>query len=363
MKAILLLSDGTVFNGVARGKCENVTGEVVFNTSMVGYQEILTDPTYSGQLVAMTFPLMGNYGINSEDVESEKTHLKGFITRSINDFPSNFRCEKTLDEYLKENNITAIEGIDTRALTRLIRDNGCLNGAIIVGEADENTIKEEFEKIKAYKEENKIKEISVKERKTVNTENAKYNVAVFDFGCKNSVINSLNKCGCNVTLVPYDTTLEEIKELNPDGVFLSNGPGDPKELNGIKDNIKNIIEANIPVFAIGLGHQIVALSMGFETEKMKYGHRGASQPVKDLRNGKTYITTQNHGYQVVKESVKENICEISHININDDTVEGINYKNYPVFTVQFIPDVSTNKVGTTYLFDKFVSLMEGNKNA
>lgn len=363
MKAILLLSDGTVFEGVARGKCENVTGEVVFNTSMVGYQEILTDPTNKGQLVAMTFPLMGNYGINSEDVESDKTHLKGFITRSINDFPSNFRCEETLDEYLKENNITAIEGIDTRALTRLIRDNGCLNGEIIVGEVNDEIISKELEKLKTFKEENHIEEISVKENKVFNIEKGKYNVVVLDLGCKNSVINSLNKCGLNVTLVPYNTSLEEIKKLNPDGVFLSNGPGDPKDLSAIKDNIKNIIEENIPVFAIGLGHQLVALSMGFDTEKLKYGHRGASQPVKDLRNGKTYITTQNHGYSVVEKSVKDTIGEISHININDNTVEGIEYKNYPVFTVQFIPDVSTNKVGTTYLFDKFVSLMEGNKNA
>jgi len=363
VKAILLLSDGTIFKGKARGKCENVIGEVVFNTSMVGYQEILTDPTYSGQLVAMTFPLMGNYGINDEDFESENVFVKGFITRDINDFPSNFRCKGTLNDYLIKNNITAIEGIDTRSLTRHIREKGCLNGEIIVGEYDEELIKAEIIKLNNYCIENTVSEVSVKEIKKYNTENGKYNVVMYDFGCRKNLITSLNKCGCNVTLVPYDTTAEKIKELNPDGIMLSNGPGNPMELTDAVRNIKAVIEEKIPVFGVCLGHQLVALAMGFETEKLKYGHRGASQPVKDLENGKTYITTQNHGYVVKEESVDINKGEISHININDNTVEGIKYNNYPVFTVQFNPEVSESKVGTTYLFDKFLSLMEGNKNA
>lgn len=363
MKAILLLSDGTIFKGKARGKCENVIGEVVFNTSMVGYQEILTDPTYSGQLVAMTFPLMGNYGINDEDFESENVYVKGFITREINDFPSNFRCKRTLDDYLIKNNITAIEGIDTRALTRHIREKGCLNGEIIVGEYDEKLIEEELKKLNGYSIENAVSAASVKEIKKFDIENAKYNVVLYDFGCRKNLITSLNNCGCNVTLVPYNTTLEKIKELKPDGVMLSNGPGNPTELADTAENIRNVIEESIPVFGVCLGHQIVALAMGFETEKLKYGHRGASQPVKDLENGKTYITMQNHGYAVKETSVDKSVGEISHININDNTIEGIKYNNYPVFTVQFNPEVSESQVGTTYLFDKFLSLMEGNKNA
>lgn len=363
MKAILLLSDGTVFKGTARGKCENTTGEVVFNTSMIGYQEILTDPTYYGQLVAMTFPLMGNYGINDEDFESDKTCLKGFITRDISDFPSNFRCKGTLNDYLIKNNITAIEGIDTRALTRLIRDKGCLNGSILVGDVTEELINKELEKLKEYKIENPVKEVSSKENKRYEAENAKYEVVLYDFGCKNNIIASLNKCGCNVTLVPYNTSKEEILKLKPDGIMLSNGPGNPMDLIDITKNIKAVIEENIPVFGVCLGHQLVALAMGFETEKLKYGHRGASQPVKDVESGRTYITSQNHGYSVKESSIDKKTGEISHININDNTVEGIKYNNYPVFTVQFNPEVSESMVGTTYLFDKFVSLMEGNKNA
>ena len=363
MKAILLLSDGTVFKGSAKGKCENTIGEVVFNTSMVGYQEILTDPTCGGQLVAMTFPLIGNYGINDEDFETEKAYPAGLITRDINDFPSNFRCKKTLNEYLIENNITAIEGIDTRALTRLIREKGCLNGKIIVGEYDESVIEDALKELNSYEIKNPVEAISNGESKKYTVDNAKYDVVVYDLGVKGSTIKSLNKIGCNVTTVPFDTKAEDVLKLNPSGIVISNGPGNPCDLKETVSEIKALKDAGIPIFGISLGHQVVALSMGFETEKMKYGHRGASQPVKDLESGRTYITSQSHGYVVKESSIDNSVAEISHININDNTVEGIIYKNIPVFTVQFNPEVSENKVGTTYLFEKFVSLMEGKKNA
>lgn len=358
MKAVLLLADGTVFKGNVRGKCKNSLGEVVFCTSMVGYQEMITDPAYRGQLVVMTFPLIGNYGVNKEDVLSDGIHPNAIIARDICDFPNNFRCEGTLEEFLIENNIVALEGIDTRALTRILRDKGTMNGQIIVGDYNE---KEELEKINSYKILNPVSEVSVKNIKEIKCENAKTNVVVYDFGVTNDVLSALKARGMNITLVPYNTPAEKIKELNPDGIILSNGPGNPEDLSDTAKEIEKLVKMNIPVFGIELGHQVLALSLGGKCEKLKYGHRGSSQPVKDLKTQRTHITSQNHGYIVNADSIEAE-ASISHVNINDNTVEGLKYKNYPAFSVQFHP-ASEVGLDTSYLYDNFADLMEGKENA
>ena len=350
MKSILLLEDGTVFEGTSRGASCEVFGEVVFNTSMIGYQETLTDSTYKGQIVAMTFPMIGNYGINSEDKESDACQVKGFVVREICDFPNNFRCEKTIDEYLCENNVCAIEGIDTRALTRILRDKGTMNGAILPADAD---ISKKLEEIKAYQIEKPVYEVTSKEKKTLASKNPVCNVAVWDFGCKNSLLANLVNSGCNVTVFSATTPAEEILNGGFDGVMLSNGPGNPKAYEEITAEVKKVVTSGIPVLGVGLGHQLAALSMGADTEKLQYGHRGASQPVKEIKKDRTYITVQNHGYAVKADSVSPDVGVVSHININDNTVEGIEYKNYPVTTVQFYPDTEVED----NLFDRFVKVM------
>lgn len=350
MKAILLLEDGTVFEGSTRGVSCEVFGEVVFNTSMIGYQEALTDPTNKGQIVALTFPMVGNYGTNSEDVESDSFKVQGFVVREICDFPNNFRCEKSIDEYLSENNICVIEGIDTRALTRVLRDKGTMNGAILPADTD---ISKKLEEIKAYKIEKPAYEVTLKEKKALSAENAVCKVAVWDFGCKNSVVSNLVKSGCDVTLYPADTTAEEILNSGFDGIMLSNGPGNPKDYTEIISEVKKVVTSGKPVFGVGLGHQLAALSMGADTEKLQYGHRGASQPVKEIKKDRTYITVQNHGYAVKADSISSDMGVVSHININDNTVEGIEYKNYPVTTVQFYPDTEYED----NLYSRFVKVM------
>ena len=360
MKAVLLLADGTRFYGKVKGNKENLTGEVVFCTSMVGYQELLTTPAYSGQIVVLTFPLIGNYGVNKEDVSSDKTYVKGIIAREICDFPNNFRCEGTLEEYLEENNITALYDIDTRALTRILRDKGTMNGKIIVGDAAIDEAKE-LEEIKSYKVTGEVSKASVKEIKKITENNDAPHVAVYDFGVTDSIIESLKRRNLNITLVPYNTLAKDVMALDVDGVLLSDGPGNPCDLKDTVSEIKKIVDEKIPVFGIELGHQLLNLSMGGEIEKLKYGHRGSSQPVKDLETGRTHITSQNHGYVV--SNVNEEEAIISHININDDTVEGVIYKNYPAFSVQFHPETSEVNKDTSYLYDNFLKMMGGNENA
>ena len=361
MKATLLLADGKEFKGKVKGKIKNAVGEVVFSTSMVGYQELVTTPSYKGQLVVFTFPLIGNYGVNKEDVSKDGVYLDGIIARDICDFPNNFRCEGTFNGYLDANDIVALYDIDTRALTRYLRDNGTMNGKIIVGEYGAFDKEKELEEIKNYKVENAVSMVSAKSVKEINADKSSKTVAVYDFGVTDSIIESLKRRNLNIKIVPYNYTSEQIEELGVDGVLLSDGPGDPSCLKDVISEVKKLFDKKIPMFGIELGHQIMALALGGKIGKLKYGHRGSSQPVKDLESGRTHITTQNHGY-TVEECVDSEMI-VSHININDDTVEGIIYKNYPAFSVQFHPESSEVNKDTSYLYDNFVKLMGGNENA
>lgn len=354
-KAKLLLADGTVIEGKSFGAEGTTIGEIVFTTAMTGYQETLTDPSYCGQIVMQTFPLIGNYGVNKIDPESKKPALKGYIVRECCEVPSNFRCEGDLDSYLKANNIIGIYDIDTRALTRKIREKGVMNGAIICGDCDEKALLEE---IQSYKVGKVVPSVSVSEKEFFPAENPKYNVVLMDYGYKFNIRRELVKRGCNVTVMPSTSTAEEIKALNPDGIMLSNGPGDPEENTEAINTLKELIPAQIPTFGICLGHQLLALANGAKTEKLKYGHRGGNQPVKDIAMDRTFITSQNHGYAVVGDSVPKSAGEVSHINGNDGTCEGVRYTNAPAFTVQFHPEASGGPHDTSYLFDKFLELME-----
>ena len=361
MKATLLLADGREFKGKVKGKVKNALGEVVFCTSMVGYQEIVTTPAYKGQIVLLTFPLIGNYGVNKEDVSRNGTYLDGIIARDICDFPNNFRCEGTFNDYLESNDIVALYDIDTRALTKHLRDNGTMNGKIIVGEYGSFDIKKELEEIRKYEIKDVVSEVSSKEVNEINIDSSSKTVAVYDFGVTDSIIESLKRRNLNIKIVPYNYTSSQIEDLGVDGVILSDGPGNPNDLKDTLCEVKKLFDKKIPMFGIELGHQIMALALGAKTGKLKYGHRGSSQPVKDLDTGRTHITTQNHGY-VVEECVESEMI-VSHININDDTVEGIIYKNYPAFSVQFHPESSEVNKDTSYLYDNFVKLMGGYENA
>ncbi len=361
MKATLLLADGREFKGKVKGKIKNALGEVVFCTSMVGYQEIVTTPAYKGQLVLLTFPLIGNYGVNKEDVSREGAYLDAIIARDFCDFPNNFRCEGTFNDYLETNDIVALYDIDTRALTKHLRDNGTMNGKIIVGDYGSFDIKKELEEIRKYEIKDVVSEVSSKEVNEINIDSSSKTVAVYDFGVTDSIIESLKRRNLNIKIVPYNYTSSQIEDLGVDGVILSDGPGNPNDLKDTLCEVKKLFDKKIPMFGIELGHQIMALALGAKTGKLKYGHRGSSQPVKDLDTGRTHITTQNHGY-VVEECVESEMI-VSHININDDTVEGIIYKNYPAFSVQFHPESSEVNKDTSYLYDNFVKLMGGYENA
>lgn len=358
--AYLILADGTVFKGKSFGSEGKVIGEVVFSTSMVGYQEAITDPSYCGQIMVQTFPLIGNYGVNGEDYSSEKIAINGYIVREYCEAPSNFRCEGDIDSFLKKHGIIGLFDIDTRRLTRILREKGVMNGMITTEEPTEEFLAKAIPEIKEYKITGAVEKVSG-EKKEFKAENGKYKVALIDYGFTKNIVNSLTKRGCDVTVFPSNVTAAEIKEFAPDGIVLSNGPADPKNNEAAINTLKELIPENIPTFAIRLGHQLLALANGFDTEKLKYGHRGASQPVTDMNFGTTYVTSQNHGYVVVNESVDTAKAEISHINANDKTCEGIAYKNTPAFSVQFHPETGEQKSTTSYLYDKFISLMEGNK--
>ncbi len=359
-KGFLLLEDGTVMKGNIHGELKNAIGEVVFQTAMTGYQEALTDPSYAGQIVVMTYPLIGNCGVNSEDNASDHVALGGKVLRELADYPSNFRCEGSLEQFLTEHHISVIDGIDTRALTRLLRDKGTMNGAIILGNPDDCNMTECLTQIKQYKIEQPVLELSRKDQKIYDCESPLYEVAVLDFGVTTNVLQSLLKRNCRVKVYPADTSFETILKDAPDGVMLVNGPGDPKKYDKIIETVNALMQEKIPMFGIGLGHQLMALAMGGDTTKLKYGHRGANQPVKDLTQGKTYNTIQNHGYAVVADSISPEIGSVSHININDNTVEGIHY-NSGAFGIQFHPEASAGAMDTGYLFDQFITLMADNK--
>ena len=356
-KAYLMLANGQVFEGRSFGAEGTVIGEVVFTTGLTGYQETLTDPSYYGQIVTQTFPLIGNYGVNSQDSESAKSYVSGYIVREWCNQPSNFRCEGNVNDFLVEHNIIGIHNIDTRRLTRLIRETGVMNGVITTENVYEK--KEELlEQIKAYSVKDAVKSVTDSERHTYSADSPKYKVALFDFGYKRNIRQELVKRGCEVVVVPAYTTAEEIKELAPDGIMFSNGPGDPAENTEIIENIREIQKLGIPIFGICLGHQLMALANGGKTEKLKYGHRGANQPVIDLESGLTYVTSQNHGYAVVGDSIPAEVGHVSHINANDKTCEGIRYTAVNARTVQFHPEAHGGPLDTAYLFDEFVETME-----
>lgn len=357
-KASLVLADGTVFEGRSFGAEGKVFGEVVFTTSMVGYQETLTDPAYCGQIVVQTFPLIGNYGVNSEDGYSANNTPAGYIVRECCEIPSNFRCEGDLESYLKKNGTVGLCDIDTRALTRVIREKGVMNGAIVCGDFDKDALLKEINEFKA---ERAAAKVSVKEKQSFAAENGKYNVTVIDLGMTNVIKDELLKRGCNVTVMPYNASADEVLGTTPDGVIISDGPADPAEAVEAIAAVKAVCEKKLPVYGICLGHQVLALANGFKTMKLKYGHRGASQPVKNFENGKTYITAQNTGYAVDKDTVSAGVAEITHINGNDGICEGIKYLNIPAFSTQFRPDTSGSPHDSGYLYDRFIKMMEENK--
>jgi len=357
-RAWLVLSDGSVFEGYNFG-CEGTTfGEIVFNTGMTGYQEVLTDPSYFGQIVLQTYPLIGNYGINADDMESEKSWVNGYITKEWCEEPSNFRNAKTINEFMIEQDKIGIWDVDTRAITRIIREHGSMNAAITT--EDFATTKEALmEKIRAFKVVNPVQAVTCKNKGWYySQENRANHVALIDYGFKHNILRMLLRLGCNVTVMPANTTPEEIKMLNPDGIMLSNGPGDPEDNVQIIENLKGFIEYGKPIFGICLGHQLMALAMGGKTIKMKYGHRGMNQPVKDVAKDRVFITSQNHGYAVVPESISEDVGTITHFNMNDGTCEGIQYKNCHAFTVQFHPEASAGPNDTGYIFEQFTNQME-----
>lgn len=353
MKRQLILEDGTVFIGEGFGSDGDTFGEVVFNTGMTGYQEILSDPSYCGQIVTLTYPLIGNYGINRDDFESIQPAIKGFIVKEATEFPCNWRNEMTLNDYFKIKNIPGIAGIDTRKLTRIIRNHGTLKGAIC---SMEENVQEVMERLKSTD----LPRTQVQQVSTL----APYaspgrgkRIVLVDFGMKHGILRELNKRDCDVVVVPYHFTAEQILQLSPDGVMLSNGPGDPKDVPEAKDMIIGLL-GKVPLFGICLGHQLFALACGANTVKMKFGHRGSNHPVKDVTTGKVLLTSQNHSYTVDDKSIEGTRLEITQFALNDGTNEGLKHKDFPAFTVQYHPEASPGPEDTNGLFDRFLEMVE-----
>ena len=359
MKAFLILEDGTVLTGESFGAQKEVISEIVFNTSMTGYLEILTDPSYAGQSVVMTYPLIGNYGICTEDMESVHPWVSGLIVREYSRLASNFRSEMTLDTFLKKYDIPGIAGVDTRYLTKISREHGVMNGLITTRE--DFDLETELERIRAYKVQGVVREVSCKEKRVLPGDGFK--VALMDYGAKYNIEKSLNRLGCQVTVYPAYTKAEEVLADEPDGIMLSNGPGDPKECVEIIEELKKLFATDVPIFGICLGHQLMALANGADTKKMRYGHRGANHPVKDLKTGKVYISSQNHGYVVVEDSLNRDVAEVSFINVNDGTLEGIHYLGKNVMTVQFHPEACPGPNDSEFLLKEFMNMMEVAKDA
>ena len=348
IKAYLVLENGRIFEGFSLGAVGEVIGEIVFTTGMTGYLETLTDKSYYGQIIAQTFPLIGNYGVIPEDFESQTISARGYIVKHWCHEPSNFRSKGTLHAFLKENNIVGLYGIDTRELTKILREQGTMNGMIT-----SDLQRADLEKIKAYSVTNAVESVSTKEMSVLNPD-GKYSIALLDFGYKENIVRELVKRNCKVTILPHNTPAGKIKELSPDGIMLSNGPGDPADNPEIIKNLREMVNYNIPIFGICLGHQLLALAFRFKTEKMKFGHRGANQPAKDMITGRTYITSQNHGYAVKTDSIDKTIARLWFLNINDNTCEGIKYLEKPVSSVQFHPEGCGGPQDTGYLFDIFI---------
>ena len=395
MKAFLILEDGTVFEGIQIGADREVVSEIVFNTSMAGYLEVLTDPSYAGQAVCMTYPLIGNYGICKDDMESKKPWPDGFIVRELSRNFSNFRADFSIQQFLEENNVPGIAGIDTRALTKILRKKGTMNGMITTDA--HYRLEEVLPRLKAYTTGKVVEKVTCKEKYTLKgsrelSENgalsgsAKFvpsayaagerekkpslvktlngigrRVALLDLGTKDNIAYSLKIRGCDVTVYPATTPAEEIIASNPDGIMLSNGPGDPKECTAIIAEIKKLYDTEIPIFAICLGHQLMALATGADTYKMKYGHRGGNHPVKDLATGRVYISSQNHGYVVDMDRLDPSVATPAFVNVNDGTNEGLNYTGKNIFTVQFHPEACCGPQDSGYLFDRFIEMMNAKR--
>ena len=354
MKAYLILEDGSVYEGENVGACREAVSEIVFNTSMTGYLEVMTDPSYAGQAVVMTYPLIGNYGICHEDMESYRPWIDGLMVRELSEVASNFRNEDSIQNFLIKNNIPCICGIDTRDLTKRLREHGTMNGFITV---DSSFVVEKIlQRIKEYSVKGVVKRTSTKEAYSLPGKGKR--VVLIDFGAKKNIARQLQKRGCEVIVVPCDTKAKEILKLKPDGIMLSNGPGDPKENVDIIEEMKKLYDTDIPIFAICLGHQLMALATGANTYKLRYGHRGGNHPVKDLETGRTYISSQNHGYAVDESTLDKNICVPAFVNVNDGTNEGLRYINKKIFTVQYHPEACPGPRDSSYLFDKFIKMME-----
>ncbi|ALC91050.1 carbamoyl phosphate synthase small subunit [Bacillus sp. FJAT-18017] len=353
MKRQLILEDGSIFIGEAFGDLSEAKGEVVFNTGMTGYQEILSDPSYCRQLVVLTYPLIGNYGINRDDFESINPSISALIVKETADFPSNWRNEMTLNEYLKMKKIPGLKGIDTRRLTRAIREHGTMKGAICGVDSDPGKVTAELRNEQIPTDQ--VKEVSTKN--PYPSPGRGNRVVLVDFGMKHGILRELNQRGCDVTVVPYNMTAEEILQMRPDGIMLSNGPGDPKDVPEAIQMLKGVL-GKVPVFGICLGHQLFALACGADTEKMPFGHRGSNHPVKELSTGKISITSQNHGYAVKEGSLTHTELEITHIALNDGSIEGLRHKTLPAFTVQYHPEASPGPEDANALFDQFMEIIE-----
>ena len=363
MKAFLVLEDGTVFEGIHIGADKEIISEIVFNTSMAGYTEVLTDPSYAGQAVCMTYPLIGNYGVCREDMESKRAWPDGFIVRELSRTASNFRKDITIQEFLLEQGIPGIAGIDTRALTKILRKKGTMNGMITSDTSyNLNTI---LSKLKAYSTGKVVEKVTCSQKHIIKASGKEIGkrVALLDFGSKDNIARSLSARGCDVTIYPALTKAEEILKDKPDGIMLSNGPGDPKECQSIISEIRKLYETDIPIFAICLGHQLMALAAGADTFKMKYGHRGGNHPVKDLETGRVYISSQNHGYVVDTDKLDPKVAVPAFVNVNDGTNEGLSYVGKKIFTVQYHPEACPGPQDSGYLFDRFIKMMEVDENA
>ncbi|HSU26023.1 MAG TPA: glutamine-hydrolyzing carbamoyl-phosphate synthase small subunit [Pyrinomonadaceae bacterium] len=353
----MVLEDGRTFEGASFGAEGETFGEMVFNTSMSGYQEILTDPSYAGQIVCMTYPQIGNYGVNEEDIESRRPWVEGFVVREASPIASNWRSTETLDAYLKRNNIVGIEHIDTRALVRHIRDKGAMRAGISTAETNPESLLQKVLASPLMEKRELASSVTVSEEFDYPSADARFHIVAYDFGVKTNSLREFSRFGCRVTVVPADTQADEVLALQPDGIFLSNGPGDPSSMISVVEEIKKLTESQVPMFGICLGHQILGQVFGGETYKLKFGHRGGNQPIKDLTTGKIEITAHNHGFAVDAETLPADV-EVTHVNLNDNTVAGLRHKRLPIFSVQYHPESAPGPHDSEYLFKRFVELMQ-----